>query len=99
MTADTVGGGLRAVTETGEGDAMWFQNLGGRDRLVRLAVSVAFTLLAIMGLGRPQGPVVWEVVSLGFALTALFGFSPLYRLAHRKTTPRHIGQPAHWDRY
>lgn len=78
---------------------MWFQNLGGKDRLLRLGAAIVCGVLALTRLGSPDGPTILAVVAIWLALTSLTGYSPVYRLGHIKTTARHLGAPDHWDRY
>jgi fructose-specific phosphotransferase system IIC component len=78
---------------------MWFQNMGGRDRVVRLLAAVALGIGAAADLGGPVVRVILIVLAALLFLTSLTGFCLVYRIAHIKTIPRHVGEPDQWDRY
>lgn len=54
------------------------KNMGGVDRIVRLAVALALVLMAATGFLRGGWLVVGIVVAAVFAVTSLLGFCPLY---------------------
>lgn len=63
--------------------AFYAKNLPSWERALRLALSVAAALLALMLLSPPWSW-VWASSALGFALTGVVGFCPVCAMVGRR---------------
>lgn len=62
------------------------QNVGGLDRILRLLVAVVLALFYSFGTSTGGWSVIWLVVALILAVTAITGVCPLYKLLGIDTT-------------
>lgn len=60
-------------------------NMGTTDRLVRIALAFVFGMLAYKGIGGQTGQIIFLVLGIVMAATALVRFCPLYKLFGLKT--------------
>jgi len=57
-------------------------NVGGIDKILRIAVGAVLLILAIMGVGTP-----WTWIGVVPLVTGLIGFCPLYTILGINTCP------------
>jgi len=57
-------------------------NVGGIDKILRIAVGAVLLILAIMGIGTP-----WTWIGVVPLVTGLIGFCPLYTILGINTCP------------
>ncbi|MFN4021713.1 MAG: DUF2892 domain-containing protein [Hydrogenophilus thermoluteolus] len=57
-------------------------NVGGIDKILRIAVGAILLVLAIMGIGTP-----WTWIGVVPLVTGLVGFCPLYTILGMNTCP------------